>query len=109
MAGQSASQRKPATDAVKADPKHYTVEMENEKVRVLRIRYGPNEKSEMHTHPPSVAIFLTDQHSRHTLPDGNSEEMRSKAGEVRFMDAWEHNPENLSDRPFELIVVELKS
>jgi hypothetical protein len=109
MAGQSASQRKPATDAVKADPKHYKVEMENEKVRVLRIRYGPNEKSEMHTHPPSVAIFLTDQHSRHTLPDGNSEEMRSKAGEVRFMDAWEHNPENLSDRPFELIVVELKS
>jgi len=109
MASQAASQRKPATDAVKADPKHYKVEFENEKVRVLRVSYGPREKSEMHTHPPSVAIFLKDQHSRHTLPDGKSEEMRSKAGEVRFMDAWEHNAENLSDAPFELIVVELKS
>ncbi len=109
MPSQSAAKRKAATDAVKADPKHYKVEFENKKVRVLRIKYGPNEKSEMHTHPPSVAIFLTDQHSRHTLPDGKSEEMRSKAGEVRFMEAWEHNPENLSDGPFELIVVELKS
>jgi quercetin dioxygenase-like cupin family protein len=109
MPSQQASQRKAGADAVKADPKHYKVELENEKVRVLRVSYGPKEKSEMHTHPPSVAIFLKDQHSRHTLPDGTSEEMRSKAGEVRFMDAWEHDPENLSDAPFELIVVELKS
>jgi quercetin dioxygenase-like cupin family protein len=109
MATQSASKRKSATDAVKADPKHYKVEFENEKVRVLRISYGPNEKSEMHTHPPSVAIFLTDQQSRHTSPDGKTEELSGKAGDVRYMDAWEHNPENLSDKPFELIVVELKS
>jgi hypothetical protein len=109
MASQPTSQRKGATDPVKADSKHYKVEFENDKVRVLRIKYGPNEKSEMHSHPPMVAIFLTDQHSRHTYPDGKSEEMRGTAGEVRYMDAWEHNPENLSDKPFELIGVELKS
>jgi hypothetical protein len=27
-------------DAVQADPKHYTVEAEDDRVRVLRIRYG---------------------------------------------------------------------
>ncbi len=109
MASQSAAKRKATTDPVKTDSKHYKVEFENEKVRVLRISYGPNEKSEMHSHPPMVAIFLTDQHSRHNYPDGKSEEMRGKAGEVRYMEAWEHNPENLSDKPFELIAVELKS
>jgi quercetin dioxygenase-like cupin family protein len=101
------TQRKGA-DPVKVDPKHYKVEFENEKVRVLKISYGPNEKSEMHSHPPMVAIFLTDQKSRHTHPDGKTEELSGKAGDVRYMEAWEHNPENLSDRPFELIAVELK-
>jgi hypothetical protein len=58
----------------------------------------------MHRHPALVAIFLTDQHSRHTYSDGTIEEIRGKAGEVRYIDAWEHDPENLSDKPFEGIV-----
>jgi quercetin dioxygenase-like cupin family protein len=102
------TQRKSA-DPVKVDPKHYKVEFENEKVRILRISYGPREKSEMHSHPPMVAIFLTDQKSRHTSPDGKTEELSGKAGDVQYMDPWEHNPENVTDKPFELIGVELKS
>ena len=34
-----------AQDATKVDPKHYKVEFENDEVRVLRITYGPGEKS----------------------------------------------------------------
>ena len=34
-----------------------SVELENERVRVLRIKYGPHEKSAMHDHPASVGIF----------------------------------------------------
>jgi hypothetical protein len=49
-----------AQDPVQVDSKHYVVELENEKVRILRIKYGPREKSTMHGHPASVAIFLTD-------------------------------------------------
>ena len=109
MPTQPAPQRKGGADPVKADPKHYTVELENEKVRVLRIRYGPNEKSEMHSHPAGVAIFLTDQQSRHTSPDGKTKELTGKAGDVQYMEAWEHNPENLTDKSFELILVELKT
>ena len=37
-------------DPVKADPEHYRVELENEKVGVLRVKYGPHEKSLMHGH-----------------------------------------------------------
>ena len=49
-----------AQDAAKVDPKHYKVELENDQVRVLRISYGPGEKSVMHSHPANVAVFLTE-------------------------------------------------
>ena len=55
-------------DPVKVDPKHYKVEFENERVRVVRIRYAPGEKSVMHSHPESIAVFLTDAHSKFSYP-----------------------------------------
>ena len=96
-------------DPVKVDAKHYTVELENEKVRVLRIKYGPHEKSPMHGHPPLVAIFLTPHQSRHVFSDGTVLEMSGNTGDVRYLDACEHEPENMSEQAFELIAVELKS
>ena len=69
-----------AQDPVKVDPKHYTVEFENEQVRVLRISYGAGEKSVMHEHPNSVAVFLTDGQVKFTTPDGKSREVPAKAG-----------------------------
>jgi uncharacterized RmlC-like cupin family protein len=97
-----------AQDPVQVDAKHYTIEVENEKVRVLRIKYGPHEKSTMHGHPSMVAVFLTDAQSRFTYPDGKVEEIDGKAGQVVYFDAFVHDPENLSDKPFEVIAIELK-
>ena len=97
-----------AQDPVHVDPNHYTVEVENEKVRVLRIKYGTHEKSTMHGHPATVAVFLTDAQSRFTYPDGKVEDITVKAGQVAYFDAFVHDPENLSDKPFEVIAVELK-
>ena len=102
------SAKKIRKDAVKADPQHYTVEFENDKVRIIRIKYGPGEKSVMHTHGPHAAIFLTDNTVRMTLPDGTSAEATGEAGATLWSDAGEHLPENLSDKPFELILVEVK-
>lgn len=96
------------TDAVKADPKHYKVELENDKVRVIRIRYGPHEKSPMHSHPDGIGIFLTEHHSKHPEPSGASREVRAKAGDVLWFPAITHAPENLSSQPMELIFIELK-
>jgi uncharacterized protein (TIGR02246 family) len=95
-------------DAVAVDPAHYKVEFENDKVRVLRIAYGPKEKSVMHSHPNSVAVFLNDLHGRFTMPDGTTQEMQTKAGTVSWTNQGTHEPENLGDKPFELIQVELK-
>ena len=97
-----------AQDPVKVDPRHYKVEFENEQVRVLRVNYAPGEKSVMHEHPANVAVFLTDGKGKYTLPDGKSQEVPFKAGTTREGGAEKHQPENVGDQPFELILVELK-
>ena len=97
-----------AQDPVKVDSKHYKVEFENEQVRVLRITYGPGEKSVMHEHPDAVATFLVDAKSVFHLPDGSTVPNDNKKGAVLWTPAGKHLPENTGDKPFELILVELK-
>jgi quercetin dioxygenase-like cupin family protein len=98
-----------AQDATKVDPEHYKIEFENDQVRVLRINYGPGEKSVMHSHPESVVIFLSDGNGKFTLPDGKSEDMEFKTGVVIWTPESAHLPENTGDKPFEVIQIEMKS
>jgi quercetin dioxygenase-like cupin family protein len=98
-----------AQDPVKVAPTHYKVEFENAQVRVLRIHYGPHEKSAMHSHPNAVVIYLTDLHTKFTMPDGKSVERSGKAGETAWNPAQTHASENLSDQRLDGILVELKS
>ena len=97
-----------AQDAAKVDPKHYTVAFENDQVRVLKAHYDPGEKSVMHSHPNTVAVFLTDAKGRFTYPDGKSEDFNAKAGDVIPNDAKAHLPENIGDKAFDVVLVELK-
>ena len=97
-----------AQDPVKVDPKHYKVEIDNAQVRVLRILYGVGEKSVMHSHPATVAVFLVDGRAKFTFPDGTSIERSMKAGQAVWSPGETHLPENIGDKPFELVLVELK-
>jgi hypothetical protein len=97
-----------AQDAVKADPKHYSVISENESVRILKIHYGPHEKSVMHSHPATVVVFLSDANVKFHMADGKTQDSTGKAGQAMYGDANVHNPENMSDKPMDAILVELK-
>jgi quercetin dioxygenase-like cupin family protein len=97
-----------AQDAAKVDAKHYTVAFENDQVRVLKVHYGPGEKSTMHSHPNTVAVFITDAKGRFTFPDGKTQEFDVKAGEAMADTAKTHLPENTSDKAFDVVVIELK-
>jgi quercetin dioxygenase-like cupin family protein len=97
-----------AQDPVKVDPKHYTAVSENDQVRILKVHYGPHEKSVMHSHPAVVAVFLTDGKVHFTFPDGKTADNSVKAGDVLYSPAVTHLPEDQGDKPFELILVELK-
>src|SRR5712692_5504555 len=98
-----------AQDPVKVDAKHYKVEFENAQVRVLRIKYGPHEKSVMHWHPNSVAIPQANGRVKFTYPGGRTEERDMTAGQVIWAPAGRHLPENLTGNDMEVILVELKT
>ena len=107
LAGTTVSLR--AQDAAKVDSKHYTVAFENDQVRVLKVHYGPGEKSSMHSHPNAVAVFLSDAKGKFNFPDGTTKDINPKAGDAIWNDAVVHLPENVGDKPFDVVVIELKT
>ena len=98
-----------AQDPTVVDAQHYKVMFENDQVRVLKITYGPKEKSVMHEHPNGVAVFITDGQIKFGLPDGKSQDAAVKAGQAMFAPAGKHLPENVGDKTFEVVLVELKT
>jgi hypothetical protein len=96
-------------DPVKVDPKHYKVEFENDQVRVIRAHMGPHESVPMHEHTLNrVTVFLTEANIRVTGADGKVTMNVRKPGEAIWSAPATHREENLSDKPFEVIAVEVK-
>ena len=91
-------------DAITADPRHYSVEFENDIVRVLRVRLGAGDSTPAHSHSAYCAIEITDS----SLKEGNGPTSESKAGQVFCGDATSHAPKNVGKALAESIVVEFK-
>jgi hypothetical protein len=100
---QTTAQKLP--DAVTADSKHYTVEFENDIVRVLRVRLGAGDSTPRHAHTAYCAIELSDSSLKE--PDGPVSD--SRAGQVFCGDATSHAPTNVGKALAESIVVEFKN
>ncbi|HUS18773.1 MAG TPA: hypothetical protein VMZ25_03920 [Terriglobales bacterium] len=98
-----------AQDAVKVDPKHYTIVSENDQVRVLKVHYGPHEKSVMHSHPGAVIVFLSDAKMKFNFADGKTQDAGGKTGESMFTPPVTHLPENTGDKAMDGILVEIKT
>ena len=75
---------------VKVAPDSYKVLLENDQVRVLEVRIKQGTKSEMHSHPRSVAICLNDQRLKFTFPNGKSEDTDLKRGQAVWLDGISH-------------------
>lgn len=96
-------------DPLKLDKKHYKLEFENAQVRVLRTKIGPHGSVPMHRHPLNrVTVFLTDQDFEITDSKGVKTPAKHKAGDVAWGAPIEHTEKNLSDKPFEVLSIELK-
>ena len=82
-------------DPTVVDAKHYKVEFENDRVRVLRIHYDPHDKGQLHEHILNrVVLALNDQ------PGGKADDVHISAAA--------HTEQNDSDQPADRIAVELK-
>jgi quercetin dioxygenase-like cupin family protein len=81
-------------------PSDHKLELENNWVRVWRVRQPPRAKSSLHSHPDSVIVYLTEAYQ--------GSEITHRPGDVAWIAGGRRLEENLSDRPLEFAVVELK-
>ena len=99
-----------ALDPLRVDPKDFKLEFENSQVRVLRLKMGPRRSVPMHEYSlDHVVVYLTDQHVRETSPEGKAEVMQHEMFDYSWNGPSKQKVDNLNDKPFEAVVVELKT
>ena len=97
-------------DPLRVDPEHYHLEFENSWIQVIRCRIPPHDKVAMHHHAyGSMIVLLTDQNLMQTEADGTRHEAHRKAGEVFWGEPTTHMGENISDKPYEYVRVDIKA
>lgn len=99
----------PFRDVVAIAPKLYSIDRENEKVRVLRAKLPGNAKVALYDQRPGLLVAVTDVHLRFRPPGKKIQDVHVPAGETRWI--WEdtHAAENLSIRACEFLFIETKS
>jgi hypothetical protein len=102
-------------DALIAAPKHHTLLMENEHVRVLDTRIQPGDTAPLHTHRwPSALYLLSWSDFIRRDRDGNVlVDSRGGSGVAEQSAAWSpplppHTLENVGSKELRVISVELK-
>jgi quercetin dioxygenase-like cupin family protein len=97
-----------AQDPIEVSPEHYSVLFENERVRVLEVRYQPGDVSEFHRHPENLVIAISESAARAINEDGTSRDYVFEAGDVMWRDVQEHRGSNSSDEEMHIVMVEFK-
>ena len=96
-------------DPIRVDPGHYKVTHDYPQARIIRVQVGGRAQIPLHEHVPNrVIVFVSDTRTRAIDESGKAVDTNAKAGEVRWAGAAKHREENLSDQPFDVVVVELK-
>ena len=95
-------------DPVELSPQYYTVQFENDRVRVLEYRLKPGEKEDMHSHQAYVVYALNDATLRLTTPNGTTVERLVTQGQVSWGESVSHAVENSGRTETHAILVELK-
>jgi hypothetical protein len=99
-----------ALDPLRVDAKDCKLEFENSQVRVIRVRIGSRQSVPMHECVLNrVVFYLTDLNVRETSPEGKVQVTGHKAGDYSWDGPTRHKMENLNDKPFEALLVEVKN
>lgn len=94
-------------DAVRVDPKHFKVRLNNAWVRVLEFTAKPHEKVPMHSHPDYVTYSFTSGKTTFSSPDGKTAERESTAGSATWRPS-ENHAATMGDSETHNLLVELK-
>ena len=99
-----------ALDPLRVDPKDFELVLENSQVRVLRLKLGPRQSAPMHEYTLNrLVVYITEQSVRLTSPEGKAEVAQHQDGSVIWRGPSKQKIDNLSDKPLEAVIVELKS
>jgi hypothetical protein len=96
-------------DAVRIDPARYQIDFENDRVRIVRLGFGPHEKGMMVEHPPRVLATLTDVAVKLLFPDGHTDERGAPRGVAAWLDGETLLTENANAQPLEVVLIEPKA
>ena len=97
-----------AQDPTSVSPADYKVEIDNEWVRVLRVMQAPGAKTGPYQTVESITVYPFGGHEKFTDGQGRSQEVTRTPGEIMHFPAGKRSQENLSDKPLEKVIVELK-
>jgi beta-alanine degradation protein BauB len=95
-----------AQDAVATQPENNKVLFENDRVRVIEVKFGPGTPLKTHSHPAHVVYMVEGGKAKFTTADGKVTEAEMKPGTVRWTEPVTHSVE--ASAPSHAIVVELK-
>jgi quercetin dioxygenase-like cupin family protein len=97
-----------SADAIKVAPDVYHVVFENAKIRVLQAKLKRGQKSAMHKHPSNFVFVLQSGQVAFTSPDGKTQKVRMKEGDVMWFDEQEHASQNVGTKTARVLIVEIK-
>ena len=97
-----------AQDPLKVGPNIYKKILENERVRMLEVKFAPGDSIAMHSHPDHAVYAITGGKLRVTTSDGKTQVADLKAGDPIWFPAVIHGAKNIGDTSLKLLVVELK-
>ena len=95
-------------DAVRVDASRYKIDFENDRVRIVRLGFGPREKGMMVEHPPRVLVTLTEVAVKLTFADGHTDERSAPAGIAGWLEGETLLTENARDRALQVVLIEPK-
>jgi hypothetical protein len=100
-------------DALEADPKHYKLELENDRMRVLRLTLKADEVASVHDDRDALIVCIaagSDKacHLRLTRPGGRGQDIHMQAGESRWIYADTRSEKNIGPQLLEMLVIEPK-
>jgi pimeloyl-ACP methyl ester carboxylesterase/quercetin dioxygenase-like cupin family protein len=95
-----------AQDAVQTDPKHFKVEYQDVKTRVVREILRPGETAPMHSHPERITVAIHGGQLRITDENGKSQIVEVKTGDATHLDPQTHTVTNIGTTTFEEVSTE---
>lgn len=96
------------SDVEEVKPSHTNTLLENNAVKVMKIKLASGEKAPMHVGTKRAVYSLSNYTVTFSKPGQSAEEQSFDMGDVHWHEGGEHSVENTGDKPAEFLVIEFK-